>query len=671
MRTRNNHRETTPPPHDINQVIDHFAQENLTNESPSNQANEEPPGPNDQVFTEYENMLGNHEDSDAESVSEEPVSTTHHQRPKTALEMQKIFLSSLPHHGLPRPQLYIESIYKLESNECGTAQSSQKHMFVIWQYFYAYCQEIHRPMLDETNNFGLRLYSHQAHHFTTTSSPQDANFDRALVRGFYQYLLRPDIVTVKTTFQYTNLFFNANLKAEYLARLKAAGNRSLRLGNTKIGEDNEIRNFVKQGNRAAAKEDILKQLDLLANVDNRITEEETHRLLEMALGKNIDPSGQVSKLSTQKRLIFGASFVAARGTMRRAQDFYSQKRKQLFTEVMRGAGPHGSRAYYMLVNEGKRNKHGKHEYTATLPNVDPILDDGFWQGALLLHSLLVRNIDLPDVEDWQSMFDIPTYQSPVSLGVIGPKEYGKIWAAFFIDANIHVAKLTHIWRKQAQQEMDSAGLTLVNIGRMTGHATQGRKGKETSGPTTAQLNHYVTNPPVDCVVQRANGDPDNPISYRVDREQCTDQHLETLLDSIPRVRDFRGSLKRAHRAFDQCQSYTEKTDKRLYTCTRMAERMVLDMKAFYKVMASRPRDPLTLALRRDSEPLFRQTGFQSLYDLLSIPNSNGVPVIESDTFTRLCSEINFTLHSRGKRPDPSGRTCRIPPSDQRTTPIDL
>jgi hypothetical protein len=67
-----------------------------------------------------------------------------------------------------------------------------------------------------------------------------------------------------------------------------------------------------------------------------------------------------------------------------------------------------------------------------------------------------------------------------------------IWFALvrvFSDAKVHVGKLTHIWRGQGEQKLDESGVSIVSIGRMTGHAVESSKKKE--GPTKAQSQSYI------------------------------------------------------------------------------------------------------------------------------------------------------------------------------------
>jgi hypothetical protein len=61
-----------------------------------------------------------------------------------------------------------------------------------------------------------------------------------------------------------------------------------------------------------------------------------------------------------------------------------------------------------------------------------------------------------------------------------------LWLAFFSDARVHVAKLTHIWRGQGEQELDEDGVPITRISQMTGHALD--NGKKVMVPQSCSHN---------------------------------------------------------------------------------------------------------------------------------------------------------------------------------------
>jgi hypothetical protein len=249
-------------------------------------------------------------------------------------------------------------------------------------------------------------------------------------------------------------------------------------------------------------------LDIQAEIDMHITEEELSMMLLMAAGLHMCHSGKVVKTRQLSRLVFACTYTLSAATMRRGEECYSQKLFRCFTQTIQTIGPAGMNCTFLVCNKAKHNTKGR---LAIAPHVDPLMDQSFWHGLLWLYLIMVAGFRFPDFADWQTLFKLPTYPTPWTFTHYSCQQYGLLWSGFFSDAKVHVGKLTHIWRGQGEQELDESGVSIVSIGQMMGHAVESSNKKE--GPMKAQSQTYITNPPTDAVVGRAGGNWRNPCEH--------------------------------------------------------------------------------------------------------------------------------------------------------------
>jgi hypothetical protein len=92
---------------------------------------------------------------------------------------------------------------------------------------------------------------------------------------------------------------------------------------------------------------------------------------------------------------------------------------------------------------------------------------------------------------------------------------------------------------------------------MMGHAVESPKKKE--GPTKAQSQSYITNPPTDAVVGRVGGNWRNPCEHCLPREMVIDS--DNLMNVIPQVGELMINYQEvlAHRAACTTQGNPRKT----------------------------------------------------------------------------------------------------------------
>jgi hypothetical protein len=265
---------------------------------------------------------------------------------------------------------------------------------------------------------------------------------------------------------------------------------------------------------------------------------------------------------------------------------------------------------FLVINQGKANKMGRIEYLAAAPQVDPMMSSSFWHGLLWLYLLLVENFQFPDFENWDKIFDIPTYPSARNHKQISRNDYSKLWSAFFEDAHVHVNKLTHIWRGQGERELDEQLVPMSNIARMTGHASASNNdSKQQMGATTSQVMSYITSPPMDAVVGRAGGDP------RVPRSHCparsTVEVSDILLSSIPQVEKLIINLAEVTSKRRQCTSYKEVKAGRLVTACGTLNGILNNIKDTILGLASHPVDPDNLLILQDMPTIGEQHSMNS------------------------------------------------------------
>ena len=106
-------------------------------------------------------------------------------------------------------------------------------------------------------------------------------------------------------------------------------------------------------------------------------------------------------------------------------------------------GPaHGMEFDCSVMNKGKTNKVGKHEYTAIAPHVNPILDTIALQGLcyLVQHLIMGEPIhNFLNVEDYMLM---PVYRSARSR-VLSSLTQQEQWHRFYASQGIVINTVTH------------------------------------------------------------------------------------------------------------------------------------------------------------------------------------------------------------------------------------
>ena len=518
-----------------------------------------------------------------------------------------------PHfQNLPIPpydQLTIPTMYNLSQSGCGTMKKTEEKGRPTFKLWASFCKEIDRPWLVE--NFGLGLYGHVGGLFTEHSYPSSEEFDRSLVHDFLEYIVTCTGFSLhKSTVPTACGFLNAHLKAEYYVRLQQGGCRNAQLGRAEVGKDPVVKRKRDQAvtNLALARN---QKKDLQSQVGCSISREECRAMLLMALGVDVEARGLVSRTATLSRIVFGCTFVASAAVLRRGEEFYKQRLVQRFARQINEIGPFGMKCDFCVTNVGKANNVGRLEYTAAAPHVDVLMDTSFWHGIMYLYLMLVCNYDLNKFNDYESLFDLPTYPSPRTFKNYTRQQYRLLWHRFFKDAKVHVDKLTHIWRGQGQRELDASQVPIPSIARMTGHS-------QVAGASAAQMKSYITNPPSDAVVGRAGGNPKQPEAHQPPR--VTVEVVSSMLSQIQQVNELKETLEDLKRKKAACNSFKEVEEKRLFSCCGTIEHILHCIESAFRGLASRPVDPKTRVAQLDRPTIGELYGSSStLRDVMNHP----------------------------------------------------
>jgi hypothetical protein len=122
---------------------------------------------------------------------------------------------------------------------------------------------------------------------------------------------------------------------------------------------------------------------------------------------------------------------------------------------------------------------------------------------------------------------------------------------------------------------------------MTGHAVESSKTKE--GPTKAQSQSYITNPPTEAVVGRAGGNWRNPSEHCPPHEMVVVS--DDLMNIIPQVCELMTNYQHVLAHHAACTTHKEIQEKRLFTACGTLGVVLSDICCFFKVVVSRPVDP--------------------------------------------------------------------------------
>jgi hypothetical protein len=163
-----------------------------------------------------------------------------------------------------------------------------------------------------------------------------------------------------------------------------------------------------------------------------------------------------------------------------------------------------------IHNYGKTNRVGRLETKTFCNHRNPRMDTSAHLGMNALLRFIVLCEPFPNFLDPDDYTNRPIFRSARSYTAsYPPSTQNKNWNALFDAAGINAEKVTHQQRQQLQQKLADAGLDLMHLERFIGYATNGQK--QMNGN---QLHSYLFNSPVQAVAGAADGDPNNPATFK-------------------------------------------------------------------------------------------------------------------------------------------------------------
>jgi hypothetical protein len=179
-----------------------------------------------------------------------------------------------------------------------------------------------------------------------------------------------------------------------------------------------------------------------------------------------------------------------------------------------------------IHNYGKTNRVGRLETKTFCNHRNPRMDTSAHLGMNALLRFIVLCEPFPDFLDPDDYTKRPIFRSARSYSApYPPSTQNTNWNALFDAAGINAEKVTHQQRQQLQQKLADAGLDLMHLERFIGYATNGQKQKMNGN----QLHSYLFNSPVQAVAGAADGDPNNPATFKSGWDvTVSDSELSTL-----------------------------------------------------------------------------------------------------------------------------------------------
>jgi hypothetical protein len=336
-------------------------------------------------------------------------------------------------------------------------------------------------------------------------NPETGDVDNNLTVEFVNFLDQlnppPSYKQLENAILFMQFHYNAERKSRGLPVLMGA-----------VKQDDVVKATLTAYARKRAYQFREDGTDIQADLQNEISPCEMLQLVTSAFNPSHPALRQMEPLT---RLQFCVALRQTFTTGQRGVDIRNQYYNFYTTYPCKYIGPVPSVMNVIVSNQSKVNKVGRIEYTGFVTHVNPALDLSGLMGLLLMYRHCCTDHGglgepFPNMCDHQELNSRPGYRQVRSY--LNPWDARTMLNVFtsFINAHGVVAdKKTHQGRRQAQQEMISSGVCPESVTRMCGYSTTASKPQTESTSKTQNLS-YLTNPPVDAVVQRAGSDPKYP-----------------------------------------------------------------------------------------------------------------------------------------------------------------
>jgi hypothetical protein len=324
----------------------------------------------------------------------------------------------------------------------------------------------------------------------------DDYVNRGLARLFLQYFVEK-LGFTKTNYSLALNFMQRKLddslnKAQKVAKRGA------------IKDDGVMRKFLQTMQISLAKESRKLGSDLHASLSSQIP-----RSKELALVDACYDPFVVSSLSNLAKSNVVTGYTHSGQVGHRGNEGRALMMHHGFISEMQYLGD-GETVDNFIHNYGKTNRVGRLETKSFCNHRNPRMDTSAHLGMNVLLRFMVMREPFPNFLVPDDYTKRPIFRSYTTY----TKEYppttqNKNWNALFQTVGINADKVTHQQRQQLQQKLADAGCDLMHLERFIGYAGNGQK--QMNGN---QLHSYLFNSPVQAVAGAADGDPNNPATFK-------------------------------------------------------------------------------------------------------------------------------------------------------------
>ena len=258
--------------------------------------------------------------------------------------------------------------------------------------------------------------------------------------------------------------------------------------------------------RSRAVEALREFRDMIAGIEVDIPWEKVYKMSKEVFQPTCNETAGICDLG---RIQAYTQMVESMSSMRRGEDLRCGSFAMQFVKSYAEIGRNGSIVDMVVRNKGKTNKTGKREASGHTVSVNPARDFAAWQGFCFIWRFVVLMEPFPDILNSEALHCRPLYRSINSYkDGIDYTTQSKQYKKMFRSQRVVAEKVTHHFRGQSMREMDRHEIDHTKISRLAGTTVPGAPGQKQN---RVQVNHYMTNPPVDALVERGGGDPKNPM----------------------------------------------------------------------------------------------------------------------------------------------------------------
>lgn len=342
----------------------------------------------------------------------------------------------------------------------------------------------------------------------------------------------------------------------------------------------DFQTSVKNNNTASrANNKVAKEWDDQVELRDDIDEKSDKRLISHLINcaYKEQPPDVLKSMHPLLKLQFAAACTFAMQTgWRGEQTSFRQKVVHRFVGPVALLGVGGTLCGRTLPNKPKRNTANRREYTHTAPHVDPLRDTSANHGAMWMYRFVVMEEALPNFLDFTTCYAVPTFRNVTSITNMSADLFREMFQQFCKADLFMGGMITQQCRRKVDQMLANLGCQPENLARMCGH----HQSRLTNVP----------NNPLECVLAATGTTTKDPSAYTSVMAHGVSMVPENLLRCFRKIGELLDMRDKLERDFASCQSVQERSEKRLCIMKCSCERMIFDIKCFFVLCASRPRN---------------------------------------------------------------------------------